>query len=129
MPFSGLQLYKNVLYIICFLYSGNDFKEDSHSFLFSLVNPSGSRPARINRKPGGYGGIHCETGIGPCFGHEHYFNLTVIVLDVPGIFHCRVFDQGTRDDFQSPSEVAFTTYFTGEDTFAVSELEVFKVNF
>lgn len=129
MPFSGLQLYKNVLCIICFLYSGNDFKEDSHSFLFSLVNPSGSRPARINRKPGGYGGIHCETGIGPCFGHEHCFNLTVIVLDVPGIFHCRVFDHGTRDDFQSPSQVAFTAYFTGEDTFAVSELEVFKVNF
>ena len=121
-----------VLYFICFLYSDCKFKEDSNSFLFTLVNPSGREPIKmLAPKPrGAGGGIHCDRSLGPSFGIEDYYNLRIPKNDSSNNLKCgKVFDK--TEGFQTPAKVNFSSYFAGlsNTEFVISELEVFKVNF
>ena len=114
--------------LYCFLYAGSasSFQEDSNAFLFSLVNPSGSQPNKMNAVVGCRTGIHCESGLGPCFGVKGRHNLKMgDILNSTG--KCQLFN--TNVGFQCPANVDFSTFFTGINIFSISELEVFKVNF
>ena len=103
--------------------------EDSDSFLFTLVNPSGSKPMMIKPKQGAKGGIRCDIKRGPCFGTPEYYDLEV----------WSAFDDIRQGNFSSqldlgygfihPEGVNKRKYFTGNSVFKVDELEVFRVEF
>lgn len=118
-------LIENVLYFICFLYSALacEFNEDGNAFSFTLVNPSGSEPNKMNAIAGVCAGVYCGKDFGPCFGVRGRHNLKMWGDDLSYNFDCRVFDVNLG--FQSPANVAFTT--KDKDSVTISELEVFKV--
>ena len=96
---------------------------DRQSFLFTLVNPFGNEPIKINPKPGA--AIRCRSNAGPTFSDaETYFDLTV--------WYPTVLEYSSRLDlghgFRCPENVNKNTYLAGANPFQVSELEVFKVN-
>ena len=120
-----------VLYFFFFTHLGPnyEFKEDSNSFLFTLVNPSKREHVKIPAKPrGDCGGIHCQTSLCPCFGSSNFYNLKICECALSDNFRCRVFDQ--REGFETPAKNKFSSYFTGRinTDLEVSELEVFTVN-
>ena len=92
---------------------------DSQSFLFTLINPSGNEPIKINPNQGA--AIRCRNDSGPVFGSSIACDLTV-------------WNQNNRSGlglgygFTRPENVNRNTYFTGGSPFEVTELEVFKVN-
>ena len=113
-----------LLVLFYFLYLASSWKAipDSQSFLFTLVNPSGNEPIKINPKPGA--AIRCKSNAGPTFGETSgYYDLTVWN---PNYFDGSFLDVG--NGFTCPENVCMKTYFTGASKFQVSELEVFKVN-
>ena len=111
-----------MLLLLCyFLHLASSWKAipDSRSFLFTLVNPSGNEPIKINPKPGA--AIRCWSNSGPVFGDSSYFDLYVgIQGGGSGL--------SLGNGFTSPENVNRNTYFTGVSSFHVTELEVFKVN-
>ncbi|KAL9950672.1 hypothetical protein ACROYT_G043206 [Oculina patagonica] len=97
---------------------------DSQSFLFTLINPSGSQPVKIRPNPGA--SIRCKSNCGPSFGIKQYYDLQVWSSD---------FSFGKTSGylylghgFTCPEGVDKSSYFTGTFPFDISELEVFKVN-
>ena len=98
-------------------------KTDSSSFLFSLVNPSGSEPVKLNPKSGG--GIRCTPRSGPIFGTSVGYDLETWNSDFIG---CPSYlDLGYG--FERPESVNKNKFFFGSSPFDIDELEVFKVNF
>ena len=113
---------------ICFLCSAEleIFKADDHSFLFTLINPSGTQPIKLSAKPSGdlkKGGVLCEISLGPCFGNERFFDLKLRDAVEGNDFLL----EGDDHAFICPSN--FSQGFTPGTDFIISELEVFKVNF
>lgn len=51
--------------------------EDSDSFLFTLVNPSESKPMMLKPISDAHGGIRCDNKRGPCFGTPKQYDLEV----------------------------------------------------
>ncbi|XP_078353569.1 uncharacterized protein LOC144638229 isoform X2 [Oculina patagonica] len=104
-----------------------DAVPDSQSFLFSLINPSGTEPVKITPKPGACGGIRRKRVAGPSFGTKAYYDLEV----------WRVFSQTSANSadldlgygFTCPENANKRFHFAGKSPFNISELEVFKVNF
>ena len=92
---------------------------DSQSFLFTLVDPSGNEPIKINPKPDA--AIRCRSGSGPSFGDSTDYDLCVWH---PGYGSRLALGNG----FTCPENVNSNTYLAGASPFQVSELEVFKVN-
>ena len=111
-----------LLLLFYFPYLASSWKAipDSQSFLFTLVNPSGNEPFKINPKPGA--AIQCRSSTGPTFGNSKYFDLTV--WD-PSVYDSRF---ALGNGFTCPKNVNRNTYLAGISPFQVSELEVFKVN-
>ena len=110
-----------LLLLFYFLYLAKSFKAipDSQSFLFTLINPSGNEPIKINPKPNA--AIRCKSDTGPTFGDSlTHYDLRVWYLD-----NSSFLDLGYG--FTCPENVNRKTYFAGESRFQVSELEVFKV--
>ena len=67
-------LSENVFFIIIIiLISGvSGYKQCTESFLFSLVNPSGSEPTKMPlRGTHNNNGIYCNSSYGPIFGGGH----------------------------------------------------------
>ncbi|PFX30112.1 BTB/POZ domain-containing protein KCTD21 [Stylophora pistillata] len=100
--------------------------EDSYSFLFTLENPSGSEPVKINPKADAHGGIRCDSRKGPSFGTSQFYD-----LEVWRTFNATrpeeilsYFDLGYG--FICPESVDNIPYFTGKNPFKIEELEVFK---
>jgi len=105
--------------------SADKFKADDHSFLFTLISPSGTQPIRLSAEPSAdrnNGGILCRTRLGPCFGSKSYFKLKVSNA-VEGYNYL----PATNTGFICPPNV--TRAFTPEQDFNIRELEIFKVNF
>ena len=103
--------------------------EDSDSFLFTLVNPFGSKPMMIKPKQGAKGGIRCDIKKGPSFGIPKYYD-----LEVWNFFNATNPRNASSHldlgyGFIHPVGVDKTLYFTGNFPFEVDELEVFTVNF
>ena len=114
--------YSFTIVLFYFLYLVSPWKAipDSQSFLFTLVNPSGNEPIKINPKP--VAAIRCRSDVGPTFGNSaSCYDLTVWY----SVYGSRL-DLGYG--FTCPENVNKNTFFTGASPFQVSELEVFKVN-
>lgn len=114
-----------------FSYSASILKaiEDSDSFLFTLINPSGSKPMMIKPKQGAKGGIRCDLKKGPSFGTPECYDLEVwrTFNAVNPRNASSLLDLGYG--FIHPEGVDKGTYFTGNSPFKVDELEVFRGEF
>ena len=110
-----------LLRLLYFLHLACSWKviPDSQSFLFTLVNPSGNEPIKINPKLGA--AMRCKSDVGPTFGNSDYFDLTVWYPDYSSAL-CLGYG------FTCPRNVNGITYLTGGNSFQVNELEVFEVN-
>ena len=110
-----------LLRLLYFLHLACSWKviPDSQSFLFTLVNPSGNEPIKINPKLGA--AIKCRSGAGPTFGDSTYSDLRVWHPDYGSSL-------ALGHGFTCPENVNWETYLSLFNLFQVSELEVFKVN-
>ena len=111
-----------LLVLFYYLYLARSWKAipDSQSFLFTLVNPSGNEPIKINPKPDA--AIWCRSNSGPTFGDSE----SCYALTVWHTVYGSTVDLGYG--FKCPENVNKNTYLAGVHQFQVSELEVFKVN-
>jgi len=97
---------------------------DIEAFLYSLVNPSGSEPTKINRKPGASGGTRCWKDSGPRFSSKNSNDFAVNLND-PNVFAGYL---NLGNGFFRPQNAHLNNFFTGISPFQVTELEVFKVD-
>ena len=87
--------------------------------MFTLVNPAGKRAEKISPKPGG--AIQCLSSRGPVFGNtDRNYDLNIWEGNQSG---CLDLGYG----FNCPSSADKKKYFTGNDSFAITELEVYKL--
>ena len=113
-------LFSSITHLYLFPYSaGGTFEADSQSFLFTLVNPSGSEPTTISQD--GSGGIWCHRNWGPTFGSHTWFALCIWHEESSGRHYRRV--------FTFPPNANPQNFFAGENPFEVNEMEVLKVDF
>ena len=80
----------------------------------------------IKPKQGAKSGIRCDIKKGPCFGTPEHYDLEVFIATGPGNASSRL-DLGYG--FIHPEGVHKKNYFTGNSTFKVDELEVFRGEF
>jgi len=90
------------------------------SFLFSLVNPSGLLPTKMPLMAGKEGNaIWCNSGYGPTFGGGPDFRIP----NAPNSSNtCYV---NLNNTYQCPIGQNVGTFFTGNQSFYVNEIEVF----
>ena len=88
--------------------------------MFTLVNPAGNQAVKISPKSDG--GIKCLRNRGPVFGHGTCYDLKIWDGGPTG---CLDLGYG----FNCPSSVNKKLYFTGNDGFAITEIEVYKLEF
>ena len=88
--------------------------------MFTLVNPAGKEAVKISQTLDG--GIRCVRNMGPVFGNKSYYALTTWNGNQLGYL-----DLGYG--FNCPSSVNKKEYFTGNYSFAITELEVYKLEF
>ena len=93
---------------------------DTESFLFTLVNPAGNQEEKISPKSDG--GIKCFKDWGPFFGNESCYDLKIWDGSQTGGL-----DLGYG--FNCPSSVNKKEYFAGKGHFAITELEVYVLEF
>ena len=109
-------------FIIIILISGaGGYKQCTESFLFSLVNPSGSEPTKMPlRGTNNNNGIYCNSSYGPTFGGGHDLFIA----------------NGANANSNSSSNLGFSyecpphanaSFLVGQTNFTVSELEVFLI--
>ncbi|XP_068760221.1 uncharacterized protein [Montipora capricornis] len=97
---------------------------DFLSFLFSLVKPSNSEPIKIPVKPDGNGGIGLRNDFGPTFASTSCTDLYVLSSG-SGNMICKANLGGCFSNPEGYGRNA--TFFTGENQFKVTEMEVFKI--
>ena len=98
----------------------NSYKSCTESFLFSLVNPSGTAPTKLSLKgTSNQNGIYCHNGYGPTFGggHDLYITSDANANSNSG--------STLGHTFESPPHITPSTFFAGKPKFVVNELEVF----
>lgn len=89
--------------------------------MFTLVNPAGKRAVKISPKSDG--SIHCSRSVGPVFGNSKgFYDLKIWEGNQSGYL-----DLGYG--FNCPSSANKKEYFTGNHSFAITELEVYKLEF
>ncbi|KAL9951567.1 hypothetical protein ACROYT_G044251 [Oculina patagonica] len=99
--------------------SGGVTKRAPDSFLFSLVNPSGLPPTKMPLVAGREGNaIYCNSSYGPTFGGGHDLRIP----NSPNSNSCYV---NLNNTYQCPTGQNNTTFFTGNQNFTISEMEVF----
>ena len=99
---------------------------DSQAFLFTLVNPSGSEPIKINATPDTSVGIRSQVQEGPNFGTDEYYDLTVNPMNTPTGLGAEL-DLGYG--FVRPKNANSKNYFAGKSPFEVTDMEVFQLDF
>ena len=111
-----------LLVLFYFLHLASVWKAipDSQSFLFTLVNPSGNEPMKLNPNPDA--AISCRSDAGPTFGNS------TLCLDLTVWYSAYGSGLELGHGFTCPENVNRKTYLAGASPFQVSELEVFKVN-
>ena len=95
------------------------YKSAPGSFLFSLVNPSGLPPTKMPLRAGQEGyAILCSSYFGPTFGGNHD-------LHIPNAPNSNNGYVSLNNTYQCPTGENAQTFLTGNQHFAVSEMEVF----
>ena len=95
---------------------------DTESFLFTLVNPAGKQAVKISPKSDG--GIRCSRSRGPVFGNKSYFDLKIWDGNQSGLL-----ELGYGFNCPSSGNKTSTKFFTGNHCFAITELEVYELDF
>ena len=106
-------------FVPCVILGSGSYKYCAESFLFSLVNPSGSEPTKMPLT-GNYNknGIHCRSEYGPTFGGNHDLYIAT----------------GANANSNSYSILGYTykcpgngnsSFLVGQRNFSVNEVEVF----
>jgi len=106
--------------IFLFCLGSGIYRKAPDSFLFSLVNPSGLPPTKLPLKAGmaGYA-IFCSSNCGPVFGGGNDLN----VPNSPNSsYNCAV---NLNHTYQCPTGQNANTFFTGNQSFTINEMEVF----
>lgn len=99
--------------------SSGSYKYCNESFIFSLVNPSGSVPTKLPLKPDQTKyGIYCNSGCGPAFGGGHDLTICEDANSSSKSF------SSLGNSYECPRHIT-STFLTEERTFLVSEVEVF----
>jgi len=99
---------------------------DSHCFLFTLINPSGTEPIKINPKPGASVGIRHGSDLGPRFCEDSLNALAVNAKDTDVGLVGRL---DLAYGFTCPQSANKETFFTGTGQFDITEMEMFKIGF
>ena len=95
------------------------YKSAPGSFLFSLVNPSGLLPTKMPLIAGKEGdAILCNSSYGPIFGSGN----DICIPNAPNSNNGYV---SLNNTYQCPTGENAQTFLTGNQYFAVSEMEVF----
>ena len=96
------------------------YKSCTESFLFSLVNPSGTAPTKLPLKgTANQNGIYCSSGYGPTFGGGHDLHISNDANANSNSY------SSLNNAFESPPHITPSTFFAGNQKFVVNELEVF----
>ena len=104
---------------ICPLGSDGEYRRASESFLFSLVNSSGLPPTKMPLIAGQEGcAIYCDSSCGAVFGGGH----DLCIPNAPDSNNCYT---SLNTTYQCPAGQDPTTFLAGNETFLVSEIEVF----
>ena len=108
-------------YFFSLLVSGVCGKKAPGSFLFSLVNPSGLPPTKMPLISGREGkAICCDSSTGPTFGSGSGHDLCI--SNAPNSNGCSV---NLNKAYRCPTGQNANTFLTGNQSFTVSEMEVF----
>jgi len=95
------------------------YKRATHSFLFSLVNPSGLPPTKMPLIAGREGNaIICNSSYGPIFGAGS----DLCIVNSSNSDNCTV---NLNTTYQCPAGQNANTFLTGNRNFLVNEMEVF----
>ena len=105
---------------LCITLGSNDYKHCAESFLFSLVNPSGTRPTKIPLKGNNNQyGICCNGGYGPTFGGNHDLHIA------NGANANSRSQSNLGNTYHCPANANPSSFLAGQTNFSVNELEVF----
>jgi len=97
------------------------YKRATHSFLFSLVNPSGLPPTKMPLIAGREGNaIICKSTSGPIFGGGGGSDLCIVHSS-----NCNNCSVNLNNTYQCPTGQNAKTFLTGNQNFLVNEVEVF----
>jgi len=95
------------------------YRKAPGSFLFSLVNPSGLPPTKIPlMAKQEVHAIYCNSGHGPTFGIGH----DLYIPNAPDSNDCST---SLDNSYQCPNGQDDETFLAGNETFTLSEMEVF----
>ena len=112
-------LSENVFFFLIVISGVSGYKQCTESFLFSLVNPSGSEPTKMPlRGTNNQNGIYCNSGYGPTFGGGHDLH-TASGANVNSNSYSKL-----GNSYECPPH-ANVSFLVGQQNFTVSELEVF----
>ena len=104
---------------LCITLGSNNYKSCTESFLFSLVNPSGTGPTKIPLKGNNNQcGILCNSGYGPTFGG----GLDLHIASGANANSSSYSSLGNT--YQCPTN-ANSSFLVGRRDFSVNEMEVF----
>lgn len=100
--------------------SSGTYKKAPASFLFSLVNPNGLQPSMMSLIQGKEGSaIHCYSSYGPTFGDGPDLR----IVNAPNSNSCSA---SLNNTYQLPTGQNAGTFLTGNSSFTLSEMEVFR---
>ena len=111
----------NILCIVCST-GQSSWIRCSQAFLFSMVNPNGLEPTKLPLIPGKEEfGIDCDNGYGPTFGDGNDLHISGNAntnsnsySDLGNSYRCPPGQQNT--------------FFTGDESFTVTDYEVFGLH-
>lgn len=96
-------------------------KNSTKPVLFSLVNPSGLSPTKMSLKSGREGcAMFCNSNYGLAFGDGH----DLYIPYAPNSNNCST---NLNNTYQCPSGQNAKVFLTGDETFRVSEMEVYRL--
>ena len=104
-----------------FCLGNGSYQTAQNSFLFSLVNPSGLSPTKMPLKSGqeGYAMV-CKSNYGPTYGGGN----DLCICNAPNSNNCSA---NLNHTYQCPSGQNNYMFLTGDQTFRVSEIEIYKL--
>ena len=104
---------------LCIPLGSNNYKLCAESFLFSLVNPSGTGPTKIPLKGNNNQcGILCNSGYGPTFGGGHDLHIA------NGANANSTSYSYLGSSYECPPHPN-SSFLVGQKNFSVNEIEVF----
>ena len=110
---------QNMKHFLCVILGSGSYKYCAESFLFSLVNPSGTEPTKMPLKgTTNLNGISCNSGYGPTFGGGNDLYIANGANANSNSY------SNLGHTYQCPAN-ANSSVLVGQKNFCVNEMEVF----